>query len=148
MNFIGYAHCFISISISQLRYHCISVDQARYATFFVAKYLDTATIKANSKFRKTNLPHDMIHSEAVEKYTPTTRTLSARQASHLLISQIWEIYRRKQDEKVDMEKKQDVSKKKNRNVYFCVAYSRYFSTSIHRVVNRLKNSFNLSWLRV
>ena len=40
------------------------------------------------------------------------------------------------------------TKKKNRNVYFCVAYSRYFSTSIHRVINRLKNTFNLSWLRV
>ena len=43
---------------------------------------------------------------------------------------------------------QDVSKKKNRNIYFCVAYSRYFSTSIHRVVDRLKKSFNLTWLRV
>ena len=32
----------------------------------------------------------------------------------------------KQDETVDMEKEPDVNKKKNRNVYFCVAYSRYF----------------------
>ena len=31
---------------------------------------------------------------------------------------------------------------------FFVAYSRYFSTSIHRVINRLKKYFNLSWLRV
>ena len=45
-----------------------------------------------------------------------------------------------------MEHKQDVSKKKNINVDFCVAYSRYFSTSIHRVINSLKKSFNLSWL--
>ena len=37
---------------------------------------------------------------------------------------------------------------KNRNVYFCVAYSRYFSTAIHRVINRLKRSFDLTWLRV
>ena len=50
----------------------------------------------------------------------------------------------KQDEKMDIEKEPEFSKKKNRNVYFCVAYSRYFSTSIHRVINRLKNSFNLS----
>ena len=27
-------------------------------------------------------------------------------------------------------------------------YSRYFSTSIHRVIDRLKKSFNLSWMRV
>ena len=33
-----------------------------------------------------------IHYEGVEKYTPTTRTLSARQASHPLISQQWDIY--------------------------------------------------------
>ena len=37
---------------------------------------------------------------------------------------------------------------KNRNGYFCVAYLRYFPMSIHRVINRLKKSFNLSWLRV
>ena len=39
-------------------------------------------------------------------------------------------------------------KKEKQNVYFYVAYSRYFSTPIHRVINRLKNSFNLSWPRV
>ena len=41
-----------------------------------------------------------------------------------------------------------VSKRKNRNVYFCFAKSSYFSTSIHRVINRIKRSFNLSWMRV
>ena len=35
-----------------------------------------------------------------------------------------------------------------RKLYFVVAYSRYFSTAIHRVIERLKNSFNLTWLRV
>ena len=55
-----------------------------------------------------------------------------------------------QDEKIDneYEKEPDVNKKKNRNVYFCVAYSRYFSTSIYRVINGLKKNFNISWLRV
>ena len=38
-------------------------------------------------------------------------------------------------------------KKKNTNVYFCIAYSRYFSTSIHRVNSR-KKLFNLSCIRV
>ena len=28
---------------------------------------------------------------------------------------------------------------KNRNAYFCITYSNYFSTSTHRVINRLKN---------
>ena len=54
----------------------------------------------------------------------------------------------KLDEKVEKNKERDVSVKKNRNVYFCVAYSRYFSTAIHRVIDRLKKSFNLTWLRV
>ena len=49
---------------------------------------------------------------------------------------------------MERNKKQDVSVKKNRNVYFCIAYSRYFSTAIHRVINRLKKSFILTWLRV
>ena len=60
------------------------------------------------------------------------------------MGELWE----KQDEKVDKNKERDVSVKENRNVYFCVAYSRYFSTAIHRVINRLKKSFNLTWLRV
>ena len=49
---------------------------------------------------------------------------------------------------MDMEKEQDFSKNKNRNVYFCVPYSRYFSTSIQRLINRLKKNFNFSWQRV
>ena len=54
------------------------------------------------------------------------------------------------DEKFDTEneKEPDVNKKKNRNVYLCVAYSRYFSTSIHRVINGPKKIFNISWIRV
>ena len=48
------------IRISQIKYHSISVYQARYDTSIVAKYLDTATIKENSKYHKTTLPHDVI----------------------------------------------------------------------------------------
>ena len=40
--------------------HSISVDQARYATSIVAKYLDTATVKVSTIFYKTTLPADMI----------------------------------------------------------------------------------------
>ena len=32
VNFLGYAHWFMSIIISQLKDHSISMDQARYAT--------------------------------------------------------------------------------------------------------------------
>ena len=55
---------------------------------------------------------------------------------------------RKQDEKMEKGKNRDVSVKKNINVYFFVAYSRYFSTEIHRVIDRLKKPFNLTKLRV
>ena len=44
-NFLGYAHRFMSVRISQLKDHYISVDQAIYATYVVARYLYTATIK-------------------------------------------------------------------------------------------------------
>ena len=37
VNFFGYAHWFMSIRISQLKDHSISVNQARYATSIVAK---------------------------------------------------------------------------------------------------------------
>ena len=54
VNFLVYAHWFISIRISQMKDHSISVDQARYDTFIVAKYIDTATVKASIFFIK---PH-------------------------------------------------------------------------------------------
>ena len=76
-NFLGYAHWFMSIRISQLRDHSISVDQARYVTSIVAKYLDTATVKVSTKFYKTTFPDDIIFTkedvstrdEQVEKFT-------------------------------------------------------------------------------
>ena len=57
--------------------HSISVDQARYGTSIVAKYLYTATVKVSTKFYKTTLPADMIFTkedsytsdEQVEKLT-------------------------------------------------------------------------------
>ena len=66
----------MSIRISQLKDHSISVDQARYATSIVAKYLDTATVKVSTKFYKTTFPADMIFTkeevstsdEQVEKF--------------------------------------------------------------------------------
>ena len=59
VNFLGYAHCIMSIIISHMKDHSIYVDQARYATSVAAKYLDTATVKANTKFYKTTLSSEM-----------------------------------------------------------------------------------------
>ena len=67
----------MSIRISQLKDHFIYVDQARYATSIVAKYLDTAIVKVRNKFYKTTFPDYMIFTkedvstsdEQVEKLT-------------------------------------------------------------------------------
>ena len=67
----------MSIRMSQLKDNSISVDQARYATSIVAKYLDTVTVKVSNKFYKKTLPADMIFTkkdistsdEQVEKLT-------------------------------------------------------------------------------
>ena len=76
-NFLGYAHWFMSINISQIKYHSISMDQARYATYSISKYLDTATVKESTKFYKTIFSLDVIFTrddtsnsdEQVEKLT-------------------------------------------------------------------------------
>ena len=77
VNFLGYAHWFMSIRISQMKDHSISVDQDRYATSVVEKYLDTAIVKVSTTFYKTIFPADMIFTkedvstidEQVEKLT-------------------------------------------------------------------------------
>ena len=43
--------------------HSISVDQDRYATFIVAKYLYTDTVNKSKKLYNTNLPYDMIFAK-------------------------------------------------------------------------------------
>ena len=55
VNFLGYARWFISIGISQLKDCSIYVDQARYSTSVVSKYLDTATVKEILRFHKEYL---------------------------------------------------------------------------------------------
>ena len=68
VKFLGYTHWFMSIRISQMKDYSISVDQARYATYIVGKFLDTATVKASKTFYKTTLPSDMIFTKA-DAYT-------------------------------------------------------------------------------
>ena len=53
----------MSISISHMKDHSISVDQDRYATSIVAKYFNTATVKASKTFYKTILPSDTIFTK-------------------------------------------------------------------------------------
>ena len=50
VKFLGYAYWFMSISISQMKDHSISVDQAIYYTSIVAKYLDNAIFKTSTEF--------------------------------------------------------------------------------------------------
>ena len=57
--------------------HSITMDQDRYATSIVEKYLDSATVKSSTKFYNTTFPADMIFTtegastsdEQVEKLT-------------------------------------------------------------------------------
>ena len=63
VNLLGYEHWFISIIISQAKDHSISVDQARYATSIVAKYLDTVTVKESNFFYNTTLISNMIFTK-------------------------------------------------------------------------------------
>ena len=50
VKFLGYAHWFMSIRISDTKDHFISVDRARYDTSVVAKYLYTDTVKKSAKW--------------------------------------------------------------------------------------------------
>ena len=77
VKFLGYTHWFMSIRISHIKDHSITVDQDIYATFIVSKYLYTDTVNTSTKFYKTSLPYDMIftiadastNDEQVEKLT-------------------------------------------------------------------------------
>ena len=66
VKFLVYAHWLMSINISQMKYHSISVDQARYDNSILVKYLDTSTVKTSTKFYNTTFPSGMIFSKANE----------------------------------------------------------------------------------
>ena len=67
---------FATIEVAYLAWST-EMDQARYATSIVAKYLDTVTVKVSNKFYETTLPSYMIFTkedvstsdEQVEKLT-------------------------------------------------------------------------------
>ena len=100
---------------------------------FILSHEGTYTV---SKYLKVHC-HYPNHISALRKAGLTLSNL-------LTIGDLWS----RHNEKVDMKKQPDVNKKKNRNVYLCAAYSRYFFTSIIRVINRVKKLFKFSCLRV
>ena len=61
---MGYAHWFMSIRISQMRDHYISVDQARYDNSIMGKYLDIATVKTSRRFYTNTFPYDMVFTKS------------------------------------------------------------------------------------
>ena len=63
----------MSIKVSQMRDNSIFVDQARYATSIVAKYLDTATVQIGTNLYKTTLPADIIFTKT--NYQPVMKKL-------------------------------------------------------------------------
>ena len=56
VNFLGFAHWFMSIRISHMKDHSISVDQARYYTYILSKYIYTSIFKTSTKFTRPLLP--------------------------------------------------------------------------------------------
>ena len=64
VKFLRYENWFMSIIISQIKAHQISVDKARYDTSIVSKYLDTATVNTSNFFYNTTLPSDIIFTKA------------------------------------------------------------------------------------
>ena len=63
MNFLVYAHWFMSIRIYQMKCYSISVYQDIYSTSIVGKYLYTNTVKTSTNFYTTTLPYDMIFAK-------------------------------------------------------------------------------------
>ena len=64
VNFLGYAHWFMSIIISHMKDHSISVYKARSATSIVTKYLDIVTVNTITKFYDAS-----TSDKQVEKFT-------------------------------------------------------------------------------
>ena len=58
VKFLGCAHWFMYIRISEFQNHFISVDPAKYATSVVVKYIYTVTIKYSQSFIR--LPYFII----------------------------------------------------------------------------------------
>ena len=67
VKFLGYSHWFMSIIISHMKYNSVCVDQSRYDTSIVPKYLDTTIVNTSKKFYNTTFPSNMIHLPVMKK---------------------------------------------------------------------------------
>ena len=56
VKFLVYKHWFMSIRISNMKDHYIYVDQDRYDTSIVTKYLDTSTVNSSTLLYTINKP--------------------------------------------------------------------------------------------
>jgi hypothetical protein len=46
------------------------------------------------------------------------------------------------------EEKLERDKQRNRSVYFCIGYSNVWKEPIHKILKKLRNKFDLKWLRI
>jgi hypothetical protein len=46
------------------------------------------------------------------------------------------------------EEKLERDRERNRSVYFCIGYSKLWKEPIHKILKKLRNQFDLKWLRV
>jgi hypothetical protein len=46
------------------------------------------------------------------------------------------------------EEKLERDKQRNRSVYFCIGYSKLWKVLIHTIIKKLRNKFDLKWLRI
>ena len=63
MNFLVSAHWFMSIRISHMKYHSISVYQDRYDTSILYKYLYTSIVNKSIKFYKITITYYKIFTK-------------------------------------------------------------------------------------
>ena len=90
VNLFGYSHWLMTIVISQMKDHYISVDQDIYTTSIVEKYLDTDTVKRSTKFYNTILSSDMIFTKADastsdDQVDKSTRELDIHYRAYILL---------------------------------------------------------------
>jgi hypothetical protein len=46
------------------------------------------------------------------------------------------------------EEKKERDKQRNRSVYFCLGYSKFWKEPLHKWLQKLRNQFDLKWLRI
>ena len=71
-----------------MKEHSVSVDQSRYATFIVDKYLNTSTFDTRTKCYNTTFPSDMIFTKddaftSDEQFEKLTREFNIRYRSFI-----------------------------------------------------------------